>query len=197
MQKRRKMKKKILVISMLVLTIFTAYISRAAYVYFKYSNITNNYYGIGDSFEYNGIQFEVESIEMFSFNDALEKYNISNEEINIFGEDTDRLNKQYYFLKMKLTKLKEDIVFYEDEVGCYNKYLSGYYQEPAFSYNLNLKNENLHDKKIGESVEKYFAGSLINYYFAEDTWKKMSYADFNFVIIDYNKGCIYSIGKEL
>lgn len=182
-------KRKIICISILIIVIMSAVGS--ALCCNRYKQPEKKVHGKEESFVCNGIQYTLKNIEMYSFYDAMSKYNMTTEDL-MFGEEyldwAD--NKKVFIGEIEINVVSEDYKYDINSILGYNECFVSSSHEYDFERKLNEKGYKSFELKKGDKKTIYVAYSLIDYAFFEKTWNDISEKDVSIYVYD-TQNCEY------
>ena len=184
-------KRKIICISILILIIAVMSIVGSVLCCNRYKQPEKMVHGKEESFICNGIQYTLKNIELYSFYDAMSKYNMTTEDL-MFGEEYLEWadNKKVFIGEIEFTVASEDYEYDINSILGYNECFVSSSHEYDFERKLNEKGYKSFELKKGDKKTIYVAYSLIDYAFLEKTWNTMSAKDVSIYVYD-NQNCEY------
>ena len=183
------MKKKIICISVLIITIIS--IIGAVLSCNRYKQPEKKVHSKEESFICNGIQYTLKNIEMYSFYDAMSKYGMTVEDFmagESYMEWAD--NKKVFIGEIEFTVVSEDFEYEMGYILGYNECFISASHEYDFERKLNEKGDQNFELKKGDKKTIYVAYSLMDYAFLEKTWDAISAKDISIYVYDTQK-CEY------
>lgn len=167
------------------------YIISAYRIYSKYSIPDEKYISVGEEFIYKDIQYRLSDMEMLTYDQLSEKYDVSIDK----KDDIYRDDRKYFIAVFDVTAISEDGSFYIDIFGLHNKYASGNMMSVVEMSQIN--NGYTINVKKGETTKFVAVASLIDFEFKEDTWSNITEEDVYFRLFDMENALVYYIGKDV
>lgn len=180
-----KNKKKIIVISV-VSVLFALLFLKIYDTYRRYTIPEEIYYGIGDSFIYKGLQYELKDIEVCDTDRLVEQYGI----VDFSEMNNDEYEYKYFLATLKLTAMDEQYKYELSDIGMYTKYYSDFAWTYPAMYYLNDEKLNYIELEKGETKEYYVLYRLGTHMYTPETLEKMDENDIAVMIYDVENGCV-------
>ena len=182
-------KKKIIGISILIIAIMS--ITGSVLSCNRYKQPEKEVHGKEESFVCNGIQYTLKNIEMYSFYDAMSKYNMTTEDF-MFGEEYVKTadSKNVFIGEIEISVVSEDFEYDFNSIDGYNECFISSSHEFDFERKINEQDYKSIELKKGDKKNIYVAYSLSDYAFLEKTWDDMSARDISIYVID-TQNCEY------
>lgn len=182
-------KRKIICIAMLAIAIISAIGSVLSCN--RYKQPEQKVYGKEESFVCNGIQYTLKNIEMYSFYDAMSKYDMTTEDL-MMGEDYLEWadNKKVFIGEIEITAVSEDYEYDFNAILGYNECFISSSHEYDFERKLNEQGYKSFEFEVGDKKTIYVAYSLLDYAFLEKTWNVISNRDISIYVYD-TQNCVY------
>ncbi len=148
----------------------------------KYGMPEEKWYGVGEAFEFLGVEYKLKDTEIFDENLYEEKFGSA-------GDSFTRnlgtgIKKKYFLMIFDLKVLNEDYDFKLERIAYYTKYQSGYGGEIMMTLNINDDKIRRNELEVGESVEYYVVFSINNYFYTEEGLANFKSKDIAMVIYD-------------
>ncbi len=181
------MKRRFKIIATLVIAVlFICLFIKIYDTYKTYTLPQENYYSIGESFVYNGLQFELKGIEVCDIEKLVEEYNIED-----FSEmNNDKYQYKYFLATLKLTAMDDAGNYELMDIGMYTKYYSDYDWLYPVMYYLNDEKWSSIEINKGETKEYYVLYRLGTHMYSLETMEKMDEDDIAVMIFDTENGCV-------
>ena len=147
------------------------------------------WYGVGEGFEYEGLEYKLKNVEILDENLLAEKFGLDEdflENENAVGD----IKKKYFLMTLDIRVMNENYMFDFSQIGEYSKYQSSYSGEYSIMLSVNDNKLQSNQLAVGDSVEYYMVLSFNTYYYTEEGLAALSADDVALVIYDYKNECI-------
>ena len=155
----------------------------------KYGMPEEKWYGVGESFEYEGLEYKLKNVELLEEKHFVEKFGLDEdffENENAVGD----VKKKYFLMTLDIRVMDENYIFDFSQIGKYSKYQSSYSGEYSIMLSVNDNKLQSNQLVVGDSVEYYMILSFNSNYYTEEGLAALSADDVALVIYDYKNECI-------
>lgn len=182
------MNKKRIVILVIILIAFIPLLLKVYDTYKKYTLPEEKWFGIGEGFEYAGLEYKLKNVEEYSIEKFGEVFGLSADN---FIETGDLKNEtiKYFVMTLDLTAVDENYEYDYSQIGYVSKYTSSYSAEYDIMFKINPKNIEKDKLKVGETAENYLVFKFSTLYYDLDTLNELEAEDIAMGILDYKNGC--------
>ena len=187
------MKKTRIILCIITFVLIAVSVSCSAVCCNRYKQPSQKVYKCGESFVVEGLEYKLKNIEMYTFYDAMSKYNMTADDFMVGEEYLDWAPRKKVFIgEIEITCVSEDYRYdVNGNILGYNRYLISSSHEYDFERKLNGNGYNQLELKKGEQKTIYVAYSLMDYAFFEETWENLSVDDISIYVYDSNNGIEY------
>lgn len=133
----------------------------------KYGMPKEKWYGVGEGFEYLGVEYKLKDTEIIDENIFKEKFGAA-------GDSFDNTNllrgieKKYFLMTFDIKVLNEEYDFELANIAHYTKYQSAYSGEFMMTLSINDKKLQRKELTVGDSVEYYVVFSVSEHFYTKE-----------------------------
>lgn len=148
----------------------------------KYGMPEEKWYGIGEGFEYLGVEYKLKDTEILDENLFKEKFGLAGDSFN--NKNLARgIEKKYFLMTLDLKVLNEDYVF-DLNIAHFTKYQSAYSGEFSMTLSINDDKIRRNELEVGDSVEYYVVFSVSEHFYTKEGLANLKPEDMAMVIYD-------------
>lgn len=179
------MKKKIIAV---VFAVVLLLLSLKIYdTYARYTLPEEVYYGVGESFLYNGLKYELKGIEVRDMEELAKEYDVDRENL-VIGDE--KYEYKFFLATINLTAMDEQKHYDTTEIGLYSKYFSDYAWAYPPMYYLNDECLTSISLEKGETMEYHVLYRLSTNEYTKESLEKLGADDIAVIIFDFENGCV-------
>lgn len=148
----------------------------------KYGMPEEKWYGVGEVFEYLGVEYKLKDTEILDENLYEEKFGSA-------GDSFTRnlgtgIKKKYILMTFNLKVINKDYDFKLERIAYYTQYTSSFGGEIMMTLNINDDKIRKNKLEVGDSVEYYVVFSINDYFYTDEGLENFKPEDIAMVIYD-------------